>query len=1023
MADYTLSAKITGDASGFTRAVEGAKSRMAGLSSNVKSISSNLKSAGKSISRVGDSLTRNITMPAAAATSALVGVTLVKGFGRLAGIDTARAKMQGLGHDTESVEEIMESALDSVRGTSFGMDEAATTAANAVAAGIPPGKELTRYLSLTGDAAAIAGNSMAEMGSIINKVQTAQKAYTGDLNQLSDRGIPIYQWLGEEAGVSAEKVRDLASEGKISSEMFLSAIENNIGGAAKIMGETSFMAAIANIGAAISRVGASFLDAGGAGGGFFSTIKPMLTDFIATLDRLEPIAADLGVRFGNAFENAIERVSQVKSWFDELSPSVQSLSLRVAGIAAAFAVGIGPALKIVGMLTTGLGSLAGGVAFLISPVGLVIAGITALAIVFGTAMARSEEFREAVFGAFERVRTAVMDAVNYVVPLLQDLWVDAVDGAQWFADGIGGWLLTAFSRMSDSIQTTKGIFNEFYSEVMARTEDFRASVQGAFETVGSVISDFASNASEFLMNMWDGANGGASDFAGTIGDKLVTGFQTLYDIVETVYGVVSGFVSSIIEGFDSAGGEVSQLSTLFIAFNPVLKIAMMILTEFGPEIAAGFQEIAAMALPILMLLGDTLGQLAATIIPLVMNVVATLIPIIITLGTTIMEIIMTVLPILLDLFMQLVPVVMSLVTTVIGLISQILPLVAVLISSLVPILMMLVDVILNIVQAVAPALIAIIGAVIAIFEAVIPVVMAILTVVIQVMANVMAAILPIIAFVAGIITNIIAIIAPIVTFIAGIIASIFNVITPITTFVSGVFSTVFSIVSGIFQSIMQFIGSAIQTISGTISRLSGVVSGIFNSIWSTISRIMNRVSTRIQSVFTAITNSWTGLRTFVSGVFSGIGDNMQDLVDRVRGFVNGVIGGINTAIGVINKIPGVSINTIPQLYRGTDDWEGGFARVNEGGRGELVHLPNGSQVVPHDVSMRYAREAGRNTSDYGTAEVSTGPDTSALENWLQKIYDKKQDLVLDTGALVGGTYDEYDRHGGNKTNLDERRHR
>lgn len=62
-------------------------------------------------------------------------------------------------------------------GDSTGMDAAATTAASAVAAGIQPGKELTRYLSLTADAAAIAGASMADMGSNINKVQTSQIAY------------------------------------------------------------------------------------------------------------------------------------------------------------------------------------------------------------------------------------------------------------------------------------------------------------------------------------------------------------------------------------------------------------------------------------------------------------------------------------------------------------------------------------------------------------------------------------------------------------------------------------------------------------------------------------------------------------------------------------------------------------------------------------------------------------------------------------------------------------------------------
>jgi phage-related protein len=33
--------------------------------------------------------------------------------------------------------------------------------------------------------------------------------------------------------------------------------------------------------------------------------------------------------------------------------------------------------------------------------------------------------------------------------------------------------------------------------------------------------------------------------------------------------------------------------------------------------------------------------------------------------------------------------------------------------------------------------------------------------------------------------------------------------------------------------------------------------------------------------------------------------------------------------------------------------------MNEGGRGELVNLPNGSQVIPHDVSMKYAQGSSK----------------------------------------------------------------
>lgn len=47
----------------------------------------------------------------------------------------------------------------------------------------------------------------------------------------------------------------------------------------------------------------------------------------------------------------------------------------------------------------------------------------------------------------------------------------------------------------------------------------------------------------------------------------------------------------------------------------------------------------------------------------------------------------------------------------------------------------------------------------------------------------------------------------------------------------------------------------------------------------------------------------------------------------------------------------------PHFATGTDNFKGGFAVINENSKGELVNLPDGSQVVPHDISLRYAEEA------------------------------------------------------------------
>ena len=348
MPDYKISAKIVGDSKSFEKAFETANRAVESFDARVGGITGGLKNIGGSLTNVGGKLTKFVTKPAIGAVSALTGITLVKGFERLTGIDDAKAKLMGLGHSADSVKNIMDSALKSVKGTSYGLDEAATTAAGAVAAGVKQGKELTRYLSLTADAAAEAGASMSDMGSIINKVQTSQVAYTDNLNMLADRGLPIYQWLADEAGTTAAAVKDMAKEGEISSDMFLNAIEKNIGGAAKIIGENSFKASIANVGASIGRIGANFLDAGGSGAGFFTTLKPLITDLTNDLGLIEGKASAFGEKFGESFKTIVDKVQEGREYFKSLSEEAQTSALKTAGVGSVMAVGLGPGIAAVG---------------------------------------------------------------------------------------------------------------------------------------------------------------------------------------------------------------------------------------------------------------------------------------------------------------------------------------------------------------------------------------------------------------------------------------------------------------------------------------------------------------------------------------------------------------------------------------------------------------------------------------------------------------------------------------------------
>lgn len=307
-----------------------------------------LRKTGKSVTKLGNTLTNKITKPAIGAAAAVGGIVLKKGWDRMIATDNARGKLLALGNTSEEVNAIMNNALESVTGTAFSLDSAATTAASAVAAGIKPGKDLTKYLSSVADTAAIAGVSMSDMGSIFNKVATSDKAQMDIINQLGDKGIPIMQWLAKETGKSAAEVQKMASEGKIDLATFRKAIEKNVGGAAKSMGSTTISAALDNIGAAAGRIGASFLGGSDDKNSFAGQLLGQLNDLEGFMSSLEPKAAEFGNKFGEMFSKGIEKGKQLYNWFMKLGPGAKKALVGIV-------LGAGPALKIIGGLTTATG--------------------------------------------------------------------------------------------------------------------------------------------------------------------------------------------------------------------------------------------------------------------------------------------------------------------------------------------------------------------------------------------------------------------------------------------------------------------------------------------------------------------------------------------------------------------------------------------------------------------------------------------------------------------------------------------
>lgn len=196
----------------------------------------------------------------------------------------------------------------------------------------------------------------------------------------------------------------------------------------------------------------------------------------------------------------------------------------------------------------------------------------------------------------------------------------------------------------------------------------------------------------------------------------------------------------------------------------------------------------------------------------------------------------------------------------------------------------------------------------------------------------------------------------------------------------------FSFIAGAVKKAMAVI---VPVVKVAFSTVSGVISAAVDSISSIISGLMtvfDGITTFISGVFTGNwSQAWEGIKTIFSGVFDSIVGICKTSINAVIGVINGAINGINgVGITIPDWVPSlggkslsINIPTIPMLYKGTDNWQGGAAMIHDRG-GEIVDLPKGSRVYPHDKSVNMARKEG--------AAAASG--SGGISITIQKLADK-----------------------------------
>ena len=303
------------------------------------------------LQRLGSTMTRTITLPLAA-----LGAGAIKSASDLETLETSFISLTG---GAEQAAAMMSQLNEFTAKTPFQIDAVAKSARQLIASGTGI-DEVNDQLQFLGDIAATSGSSIDEIAAIFAKVNAKGKVELENLNQLAERGIPIFTALADATGLPA----DALGAGAVSVEQFNETLKG-------------------------------FATEGGFAAGAMERLSETAAGkFSTAMDNLKLAGAELAEDLMPVVKDLIDGFTRMMQRIQTLSPETKKFGLIIAGVASA----VGPLLVMIPNLIIGIKAARTAFALLnttmlANPFGLVAAGLTVLV---GAIILLTDETKEAV---------------------------------------------------------------------------------------------------------------------------------------------------------------------------------------------------------------------------------------------------------------------------------------------------------------------------------------------------------------------------------------------------------------------------------------------------------------------------------------------------------------------------------------------------------------------------------------------------------------------------------------------------
>ena len=503
------------------------------------------------------------------------------------------------------------------------MQEGATTLAYMGVQGTEAVDVLERLEAVT-TAAGTGTSGMTRALDAMTKGVNAGKFQMGELNSISDAGIPIYDALAEVLGVDVPEAQKMATAGAIDFEDVMEALSGESG--------TWFPALIEGA----DNVSNTFA-------GSWDTIKNtfvngLANELVPVLDRLSPLMGTVADGVGDAFEKlpgAVESVTDAvvdsgawdtfRSTLSGIGEIASSLQPAFSGFASGVSTVSGHMLTLLGHLRPVGSALSSMADFLadnrdvLRAVGVALGGmVTVLGIWRGASIAAalasqalslgirgigvairgipligwvlaavgalialyqaSDRFRDVVNKAFTKVRDVVQDAWGYIQPAwdsmvqtLSDLW-DAVSGWQ-------GWEV-AWEGIKTAVQGAWNVISQVFSRIKTAWSVLSGLVSGdiGLSDLGEMLNDALADAFSKLRGLGSTVGEFLLDQLKTLPGRALSALSSLGTTIFEWFRSLPGKVSSVMSGDDGDGGVLGWISGMISEIPGRLQ-------EFGETIA------------------------------------------------------------------------------------------------------------------------------------------------------------------------------------------------------------------------------------------------------------------------------------------------------------------------------------------------------------------------------------------------------------------------------------------------------